>query len=297
MASRRMLSLAEVDSDKFLQLNLSAQSLYFHLSLRADDDGFVDNLNSIKRMVGSKDSDVIELLEKDYLIVFNDSLCLITNWHRHNTIRKDRYTKTVYQNEIKLVKLEENIYSLRDKNIVIETKWQPSGNQVVTNGMHRVVESSIGKSSIGEYRIGEKGKGKQLEKEKTATAAEKDIFTSLLTNTGEEYQLNIQTVDKYKALYQNVDVENEIIKMKGWLFSNPTKRKTKTGMLRFINGWLTKEQDKNYGKVIINNQTGEVIENIKEEVKKEDIDKEQEQAIIELEKLKKLRKERNYNNE
>ena len=85
--------------------------------------------------------------------------------------------------------------------------------------------------------------------------------------------------------------------MKGWLFSNPTKRKTKTGMLRFINGWLTKEQDKNYGKVIINNQTGEVIENIKEEVKKEDIDKEQEQAIIELEKLKKLRKERNYNNE
>ena len=54
MASRRMLSLAEVDSDKFLQLSLSAQSLYFHLSLRADDDGFVDNLNSIKRMVGFK---------------------------------------------------------------------------------------------------------------------------------------------------------------------------------------------------------------------------------------------------
>ena len=43
MAEKRMFSKQIIDSDAFLDMPLSAQALYFHLSMRADDDGFVDN--------------------------------------------------------------------------------------------------------------------------------------------------------------------------------------------------------------------------------------------------------------
>ena len=51
-------------------------------------------------------------------------------------------------------------------------------------------------------------------------------------------------VSEFKELYPSVDVEQELRKMKGWCNTNPTKRKTKRGILRFVNSWLAKEQDK-----------------------------------------------------
>ena len=43
MAERRMFAKTIIDSDAFLNMPLSAQALYFHLSMRADDDGFINN--------------------------------------------------------------------------------------------------------------------------------------------------------------------------------------------------------------------------------------------------------------
>lgn len=68
----------------------------------------------------------------------------------------------------------------------------------------------------------------------------------LTLNDKSEYPVYQSMIDDWKELYPNVDVMQELRKMKGWLNANPTKRKTKSGILRFINSWLTREQDKGY---------------------------------------------------
>jgi hypothetical protein len=70
MAQRRMFSLQIIDSDAFLDMPQSAQLLYFHLSMRADDDGFVSNPKKIMRMIGSQDDDVKVLLAKRFILSF-----------------------------------------------------------------------------------------------------------------------------------------------------------------------------------------------------------------------------------
>ena len=52
MANKRMFSKAIIDSDMFLDMPKSAQALYFHLGMRADDDGFLDNAKKIMRSIG-----------------------------------------------------------------------------------------------------------------------------------------------------------------------------------------------------------------------------------------------------
>ena len=58
------------------------------------------------------------------------------------------------------------------------------------------------------------------------------------------YDVTQNDFNEYEELYPNVDVMQELRKMKGWLNANPTKRKTKRGIKRFINNWLSREQDK-----------------------------------------------------
>ena len=61
MAERRMFAKNVIDSDIFLDMPLSTQALYFHLAMRADDDGFVNNPKKISRMIGA-DDDSLKLL-------------------------------------------------------------------------------------------------------------------------------------------------------------------------------------------------------------------------------------------
>lgn len=55
MAQKRMFTMKIVDSDAFLDMPMSAQCLYFHLNMRADDDGFIGNPKRIMRTVGARD--------------------------------------------------------------------------------------------------------------------------------------------------------------------------------------------------------------------------------------------------
>ena len=53
-----MFSLTIIDSDAFLDMPSSAQNLYFHLSMRADDDGFINNPKKIQLFVGASSDDL-----------------------------------------------------------------------------------------------------------------------------------------------------------------------------------------------------------------------------------------------
>jgi hypothetical protein len=99
MAERRMFAKTIIDSDSFLDMPLSAQCLYFHLSMRADDEGFVNNPRKIMRMIGASDDDARILIAKRFLIAFESGVVVIKHWRIHNYIQKDRYHPTKYKEE------------------------------------------------------------------------------------------------------------------------------------------------------------------------------------------------------
>ena len=100
MAERRMFAKTIIDSDAFLDMPLSTQSLYFHLSMRADDDGFINNPKKIQRMVGASDDDLKLLVAKRFIIPFESGIVVIKHWKIHNYIQRDRYKPTIYKEEM-----------------------------------------------------------------------------------------------------------------------------------------------------------------------------------------------------
>lgn len=98
-AQKRMFSLRVVDTDKFLDMPTSAQALYFHLGMNGDDDGFVSSPRKILRSVGCNDDDLRLLAAKGFLIPFESGVVVITDWKINNTIKTDRYTPTIYEDE------------------------------------------------------------------------------------------------------------------------------------------------------------------------------------------------------
>lgn len=138
MAERRMFAKTVIDSDAFLDMPLSAQSLYFHLSMRADDDGFINNPKKIQRMIGASDDDCKLLLLKRFLITFESGVVVIKHWKIHNYIRNDRYKPTIYKEEKALLVEKEN-KAYTEKEIV----GIPNGYQMDTQ-----VRLELGKDSI-----------------------------------------------------------------------------------------------------------------------------------------------------
>lgn len=147
MAERRMFTMKIVDSDAFLEMPMSTQSLYFHLNMRADDDGFVNNPKRIQRMVGASEDDLKLLLVKRFILGFENGVVVIKHWRMHNLLRKDRYNPTQYVEEKATLTINENgAYTERAPIECLATTWQPNGNQMAT-------QDSIGKDRIGKESI------------------------------------------------------------------------------------------------------------------------------------------------
>lgn len=115
MAEKRMFSKQIIDSDAFLEMPLSTQALYFHLSMRADDDGFLNNAKKVMKIIGANQNDYDLLVAKSFVIQFPDGICVIKHWRINNYLRKDRYTETIYQEEKAMLTMQPNgRYSLKD---------------------------------------------------------------------------------------------------------------------------------------------------------------------------------------
>lgn len=126
MAQKRMFSREITDSDSFLDLSLSAQCLYFHACLSADDEGFISAGKRIARSIGATEKELDELVKSGFLILFPESgVYVAAHFWVNNTLRSDRFHETVYQTERKQLELTENkVYQLR----------KPNGNQTETSG-------------------------------------------------------------------------------------------------------------------------------------------------------------------
>ena len=144
MAEKRMFTQKIIDSDAFLDMPLSTQALYFHLNMRADDDGFINNPKRIQRTIGASDDDLRLLLAKRFVIGFENGVIVIKHWRMHNTLRKDRYNPTQYQEQLALLDVKENnAYTEKYDGNHLATERQPNGN-------HLEPQYSIDKESIVE---------------------------------------------------------------------------------------------------------------------------------------------------
>ena len=152
MAERRMIAKSIIETDMFLDMPTSCQCLYFHLLLRADDDGFISNPKSIVRTLSASADDLKLLIAKQYLIGFESGVVVIKDWKIHNYIRNDRYkASSVPERELLNIR-KDKAYTLKeDEGIPMIDCGIPSDNQMDTNGIPAV---SIGKDRLGKDRLG-----------------------------------------------------------------------------------------------------------------------------------------------
>lgn len=329
-------------SDDFLDMPATSQNLYFHLSMNADDDGFVDKPKGVMRMIGAKDDDMKILLAKSFVLPFDSGVIVIRHWRINNYIQKDRKRDTNYIEELKMLKcdktgaytfdidgldvgyksterkpltdaqqkrldakndsslpysfdykikrvfigktcplcgismntsskmtqptIQHNIpiskggkhelsnisiicgkcnYSIQDNetqslnNSEVVSEWE----KIIGNVSGMDTQVSIGKDSIDKNNSSINTTCAVPEPDTTPKAQEK-IIISFILNDKSEYEVTETLYNQFVECYPAVDVMQELKKIKAWCFSNPTLRKTKRGVLRFMNGWLERAQNK-----------------------------------------------------
>ena len=126
-----MFTMKIVDSDAFLDMPATTQCLYFHLNMRADDDGFIGNPKRIMKITGASEDDLRLLIAKRFVLTFEDGVIVIKHWRMHNTLSRDRYVETSYTDEKKMLLLKDNgSYSLTGGNPIDDTRLiERSGRQ------------------------------------------------------------------------------------------------------------------------------------------------------------------------
>lgn len=224
MAERRMFAKSVVNSARFLRMPQTSRLLYYDLGVAADDDGIVEAFTVI-RTTGAAEDDLRVLASRGFIQVLNEDLVsYITDWKKNNLIRPDRYRPSVY-NEL-LVRITD-------------------GNQRFTDGLptvdQRETQDSIGKDSLGKVSQGKSSQGDVCAEPETVSTP--PVIT-LPLNDGSEYPVSQEQCHEWAGLYPAVDVIQQLRGMRGWLLSNPERRKTKRGVLKFITGWLAREQDR-----------------------------------------------------
>lgn len=199
MADKRMFSLKIVDSDLFLDMPLSSQCLYFHLSMRADDDGFVNNPKKIIKIIGANEDGLKILIAKGFVIVFEQGIIVITHWKINNFIRKDRYKPTLYENEVQSLSQTKNGMYIKEVgcHLVAErlTSGQPSIDKVsIDKGR---VEQDTPFSFYGEYkniRLTDEEYRKLKDKLQGHTDMMIEKLSRYIKSTGKTYQDHYVTI-------------------------------------------------------------------------------------------------------
>ena len=165
MAEKRMLSKKVLDADAFLDMPLSAQALYFHLVMNADDEGFIGNPKRIRDYIGAAESDLDLLIENRFVLILKNSVAVIRHWKIHNTLRRDRSHPTVFTEEKSQLILQENgayaekVTSGCAYGNQMSTACQPNDNQRLTscqlNDNQMSTEDKIEEDRLREDKIEE----------------------------------------------------------------------------------------------------------------------------------------------
>ncbi|MDV4613844.1 replisome organizer [Enterococcus faecium] len=230
MAERRMFAKTIIDSDAFLDMPLSTQALYFHLSMRADDDGFINNPKKTQRMVGCGDDDLKLLMAKRFILVFESGVIVIKHWKIHNYIRNDRYKPTLYQDEKALLADKDNkAYTFAEELSKHDEKLGiPDDNQAVYQ-----MDTQV--------RLGKDRLGKDSKEIKDVTPSKKSKAKPIRHKYGEykNVLLSDEQMEKLKTEFPN-DYQERIERLSEYCESSG---KTYKNYLATIRSWSRKEKN------------------------------------------------------
>ena len=225
MAERRMLAKSIIDSDLFLTMPISTQNLYFHLSLRADDDGFVGNPKKIRSFVGASEDDHRILVAKRFVIEFASGVIVIRHWRIHNYIQKDRYKETIYTEE-KSYLVPQSQKSRQPYELLSATD-----NQCIQN---------VSKMDT-QYRLGKTSKGKD-----SIVYTDTNNKSKLTFGEYGWVKLTQEQYEKLKTDFPQNDIDKQIQLIDEYVQSNGNKNKYKDFNLvirkSIRDGWFTKPQ-------------------------------------------------------
>ena len=232
MAEKRMFTKKITESDAFLDMPTSAQALYFHLNMNADDDGFVNNPKMITRIVGARNEDLKILEDRRFVLPFPSGVIVIKHWKMNNTIQSDRYKKTSYVEELSKLDVKDNkSYTWKQIGNSLETDWKQFGNRMETQ--IRLDKTRLDKNSI---------ENTFAPTSDDIDAEEKEVFAELPLLNNQFYKIYTEDVSHYKEQFPAVDVEQEIRNAIAWTEANPKNRK-KQGK-RFLTNWLLRKQER-----------------------------------------------------
>lgn len=212
MAERRMFAKTIIDSDAFLDMPLSAQAFYFHLSMRADDEGFINNPKKIRRMVNCSEDDLKLLIAKNFIIPFESGIVVIKHWLVHNIIRMDRMKPTVYEEEKAMLDVKDN------GAYTIAGSCQPNVNQMSTKCLPNISKDNISEDNLIKDNI----------------KPSKHRFG--------EYSNVLLTMEEYDKLKQEIpDVDKLIDRLSEYIASKGAKYKSHYATLK---AWYRRDKDK-----------------------------------------------------
>ena len=144
---RRMFTKKVTDDDGFISLSSSAQALYLHLSMSADDDGFSNQVALSMFKAHASVQDLEALLERRYIYQFENGVIVIKHWRMANALRKDRYKPTDFHNEFAQLGIKEGTGEYITPS---ENAWLPDGCQMVAE---RLPQDKISKDKISKDKI------------------------------------------------------------------------------------------------------------------------------------------------
>ena len=161
------------DDDNFIALSSSAQALYLHLSMAADDDGFTRQVSTAMFRAHASVQDIQALLENRYIYQFESGVIVIKHWRMANALRKDRYTPTIYKSEMAMLGLDEHGAYTRG----MDTIGCQDGNQTATQ--YRLDKVRVDKDRLGEDI--------QEETDTNVSVKKKSVFTPPTVEEVSEY--------------------------------------------------------------------------------------------------------------
>lgn len=169
-----MISKTVTQTQRFLRLPLEAQALYFHLIQNCDDDGVVEAYPII-RMIGASEDNLSLLVVKRFVKPLNEEMVyFVVDFHEQNTVRKDRYTPSIYKDL-----LEQNAENLITDSD--DTTGKPLVNQTATTGKPNISKDNISKGKVS------KGSSKETQEEKTTTTTA-PIFSQEFINLYQSFE-------------------------------------------------------------------------------------------------------------
>lgn len=172
-----MISKTVTQTHRFLRLPLEAQALYFHLIQNCDDDGVVEAF-PILRMIGASEDNLGLLVVKRFVKPLNEEMVyFVVDFHEQNTVRKDRYTPSIYKDL-----LEQNAEKLITDSD--DTTGKPLVNQTETTGKPNISKDNISKGKVS------KGSSKETQEEKTTTTTA-PIFSQEFINLYQSFEQEI----------------------------------------------------------------------------------------------------------